>query len=277
MPIFLTYRYLNILSLDVAAGAVVGCAFFAHILGVSLLPHAFIVLGLTVWIIYTVDHLIDAHKISSQGDDAASTERHRYHQRHFTPLLLLVIGASFIVGMEVFFLRKPVLYAGLGLGLLVIGYMVSHQRLRHTKEFVGALLYTAGVTIAPLSVLPRALGITEWIIITLFASTALANLLLFSWFGLKSDARDDHPSFATRFGDKATRLVIGSLFATILLTSILLLVAISSIMPVLILLLMNCILLIIFLFKDYYAVDDRYRRLGDSIFLVPLIYILLFT
>ena len=50
---------LNILSIDIAAGAVICCAFFADILGVSVLPYGFITLGLTVWIIYTVDHLLD--------------------------------------------------------------------------------------------------------------------------------------------------------------------------------------------------------------------------
>lgn len=266
------YRTLNILSIDVAAGAVICCAFFAHFLGVTLLPHAFIALGLTVWIIYTTDHLIDAHRISA-GGSSASTERHRYHQKHFGTLLVLVVGASFIVGLEVFFLRKPVLYAGMGLALLVLGYMFAHQRLKHVKELVGAILYTTGVIIAPISLISHRPGMMEWALIGLFALTALTNLLLFSWFGRKSDEMDKHTSFATTFGEQVTRKVLLGLFIFTGLSGFTLVVITQLQGPWIILLTMNGVLLLIFLLRNHFALDDRYRLAGDSIFLIPLFYL----
>ncbi len=255
-----------------AAGAVVCCAFFAHILGVSLLPHAFIALGLTVWIIYTTDHLLDAHRISA-GGSRASTERHRYHQKHFSTLLVLVVSASFLVGMEVFFLRKPVLYAGIGLAMLVLCYMFAHKRLKRAKELVGALLYTTGVIMAPMSLISYEPGMVEWTLIGLFAFTALTNLLLFSWFGRKSDEIDNHPSFATTFGDQVTRKALFGLFIFIGLSGFTLVFSAQLQGPGIILLTMNGVLLLIFLLRKHFALDDRYRLAGDSIFLIPLIYL----
>jgi hypothetical protein len=72
---------MNILSLDVVAGAVAGALFFGEILQVQLSFSVLTALGLTVWIIYTLDHLRDAKQILN----VASTDRHRFHQEHFKP------------------------------------------------------------------------------------------------------------------------------------------------------------------------------------------------
>ena len=67
------YRLINILSIDVVAGAVCSALFFARLLQVSLLPYGIISLALTVWIIYTADHLLDAKRV----EGVATTRRCR--------------------------------------------------------------------------------------------------------------------------------------------------------------------------------------------------------
>ena len=59
MGLFRFYRFINILSIDVAIGAVVNARFFAHLFGVPILHQGLISLGLAIWIIYTTDHLLD--------------------------------------------------------------------------------------------------------------------------------------------------------------------------------------------------------------------------
>jgi len=59
---------------------VICASFFARLLDVAILPQGLISLGLTVWIIYTADHLLDAKKFKNK---MRLTERHRFHQRHF--------------------------------------------------------------------------------------------------------------------------------------------------------------------------------------------------
>ena len=67
------YQYINILSLDIAAGAVISAVFFAQIFNVQIKPYGLLALGLTVWIIYTVDHLRDAKKIKHQRLNAKAS------------------------------------------------------------------------------------------------------------------------------------------------------------------------------------------------------------
>src|SRR5689334_7150262 len=96
------YRLLNILSVDVALGAVCCAAWFATLFEVTLRPHAFVVLGLTVWIIYTADHLLDAKRT----EGVASTKRHRFHQQHFSFLVVVLILTVITDLVFVFFITQ---------------------------------------------------------------------------------------------------------------------------------------------------------------------------
>src|SRR5882724_140090 len=136
--LFQAYRLLNILSIDVTAGAVISASFFACIFDVTVLPYGLISLGLTVWIIYTTDHLIDARKVKQ----LASTERHRFHQQHFKLLLSLLIIAVAADAVQLIFIRKVVLIEGLVLASIVGVYFALQRYLRFLKEIFGALLYS---------------------------------------------------------------------------------------------------------------------------------------
>ena len=90
------YRLLNILSIDVAAGAVICALFFARLFEVQIKPYGLISLGLTVWIIYTADHLLDGIKTHHR----AATKRHQFHQYHFKVLCVVMIVAIIIDGLH---------------------------------------------------------------------------------------------------------------------------------------------------------------------------------
>lgn len=260
------WRFINIYSIDVALGAVAGCAFFAAIFDVSLLLHAYLSLGLIVWMIYTVDHLVDAR--NSTGEP--STERHRYHKRHSRLLTLSVIVAGVVVAFEAFYVRKPVLFAGIGLTVLVMGYLVLQATLKFAKELAGAMLYTSGILAGPWSILDRPLAQPEMGLIVLFGMTAFINLLLFSWFDLETDRKDNHVSFATIFGERITQWAIAVCFAFVGGAGALLVVTFPGYMiPIVVMLLMNVLLYLTFQYRAYFMVDDRYRRLGDLVFLIP--------
>lgn len=266
------WRYINILSLDVALGAMIGCAFFSRLFGVTLLPHAYLSLGLIVWIIYTVDHLVDAR--NSKGEP--STDRHLFHKIFHRQLLMATIVAGVVVALEVMFVRKPVLYAGLGVAMLVVGYLLLQASLKFVKELAGAILYTAGVVAGPWSMLQRPLLAVELGLIGLFAVTAYANLLLFSWFDVGTDERDGHSSMATYFGDRITRgvIVIAFMFATFLYI-VLLINYPSYAVALSLLLLMNAVLFLTFRGRNFFRMADRYRIVGDLVFFIPGIYLLL--
>lgn len=262
------YRLLNILSIDVAAGAVIGAMFFAKIFTASVRPQALICLGLSVWIIYTVDHLLDASNLTK----AASSERHRFHQKYFDVLLFALGGAVLVDSVLLVFIRKIVLIEGLWLAGVILVYFLIQRSLKFMKEVTGAILYSGGVLLIPWSVKANDATTVQFILIAQFVLTALINLLLFSWIDKKQDEQDRHSSFATAMGEQAAKnsLVI-LFFLQAILTGVLL---VFNEKPTLILMMMNTLLFLIFVQKKYFELNDRYRLLGDAVFLLPLIYLL---
>ncbi len=103
--------------------------------------------------------------------------------------------------------------------------------------------------------------------------TAWINLLLFSLIDQPKDVKDKHHSITTTFGLTVTRNILLLLFiAFMVLTVIQLTVFSLDEIAILTLMLMVVLLLIIFMKKDYFEKDDRYRLLGDAVFLLPVIY-----
>jgi hypothetical protein len=264
------YRLLNILSVDVALGSICSAAWFAELFNVNLLPYAFVSLGITVWIIYTVDHLLDARKIVG----TPSTERHRFHKKYFRALFIAVVTGGLIDIFVVFFIRKPVFQAGIVLASIMVMYFLLQRFLKHFKEFVIAFLFGCGVLLPSWSLTPSFPGLELSLIIVQFIITALINLLLFSWFDRNRDNDDKRASFVTMAGEKVTRMSIWFLFLTngVLMT-------LSTVHPwqsvnsVFIILLMNASLLLLFVRPKVFEVNDRYRLLGDAIFYLPCLYL----
>jgi 4-hydroxybenzoate polyprenyltransferase len=251
-------------------GAVVCASFFARLLNVVILPQGLISLGLTVWIIYTADHLLDAKKLKQD----ASTERHRFHQQHFKSLLVLLAVTALIDLTQIYFIRSIVFIDGLVLAFLVGIYFLVQQRIGFLKELLGTLLYTGGVLLIPLSV-GNQFPSSIILLILQFGITAWINLLLFSWIDKPRDEKDKHHSFATTFGLMVTQRILLFLFTVVAVLAIIQLLMFSFYtMATLILTLMTTFLLLIFLKKDYFEKNDRYRLLGDAVFLLPTLYIL---
>ena len=266
------YRLLNILSIDVALGAICSAAWFARLFSVDLRPYAFLSLGLTVWIIYTVDHLLDARRIIGE----ASTVRHRFHQKYFNQLTIVVIIAVLADFVVVFFIRKAVFQSGVVLASIMVGYFLMQRLLKFFKEFIIALLFACGVLLPSWSLAVSRPGVGLSLIIAQFMITALINLLLFSWFDRHRDAVDKRESFVTLVGARGTQVTIWILF---ILNGILMMVLVMEslqwINSMLVILMMNVSLFLLFIRPGFFEVNDRYRLLGDGIFFLPLLYFLM--
>src|SRR5690606_14638517 len=184
------FQHVNALSLDVAIGTVCSALFFAKVMRVNVQPLTLLVLGLSVWVIYTTDHLMDAVKIKK----AASSLRHQFHQRHYRFLKRFVIMVSLITACLLFFIPNPVLLGGLFLSVLVIVYLFIHLYLKILKEVCIAILYATGILLplydGSMSKLPGFLIID-------FTLTALINLIIFSWFDRHQDNADGNSSIIT--------------------------------------------------------------------------------
>ncbi len=265
--LFRFFQYINILSLDIVGGAIASALFFGEILNVQIKPIGLVALGLTVWVIYTIDHLRDARKIPHP----AATLRHRFHQENFRVLSFILMIATVADAVAIFFIRRQVFEWGMVLTAVVALYLIFHRSLRFLKELFVASLYTAGVLLLSVTVSPVHLSTPHYFMIIQFAIAAWANLVLFSWFDQAFDERNEQNSFVTILGRKTAQIFLYGLFLlSFLLTVIQLLMEIQT-APVLILLLMNATLFLIFMFRVPLEKDDKYRLIGDAVFLFPLL------
>lgn len=269
-PIIRLYQYINILSIDIVAGAVISALFFGKIFDVEIKTYGLIALGLTVWIIYTTDHLRDAKKIKHH----ASTERHRFHQQYFRTLMIFLCVAIALNAITIFFIRRQVLEWGLILSPLIILYLVVQQYLRVLKEFFIALLYTCGVLLLSITITAMEIGVSHYLIVIQFGFVAWINLLLFSWFDNISDRKDAQTSFVTIAGDRTTSFVLYGLFVICLLLTFLQFFIQGITGSAGVLFLMNTILFLIFLFRTALTKNDLYRLIGDAVFLCPVFYLI---
>jgi hypothetical protein len=262
------YQYINILSLDVVAGAIVCSLFFARIFEVSVPFYGLGALGLSVWIIYTVDHLRDALLIPKP----ASTDRHLFHQQNFRIILAVVAIAVLCDIILVWHLRVMVLEYGFILGSLVGVYLLFQRYLRFLKEIFVACLYTAGILLPSLVVHKWQLQPLHSLLIGQFCVTALTNLLLFSLFDFVPDRVHQQHSFVTSFGPETTRATILTLGILNILVSLVLVP--SDIKVSLIFLAMNVMLLCILIFQRKLVCKNYYRMLGDAVFFLPFLHLL---
>ncbi len=264
------YRFLNLVSVDVACGAVASAIFFARLYQVDPRPAGLLALGVSVWIIYSADHLMDAYSVGGK----ASTKRHRFHQQHFRSVTILLIFVGVINAILLLYIRRPVLIGGIVLASFVLPYLILHRYLHPFKELLVSLLYSAGVLLLAISLHTHPVSLTVNLLVVTFVITALINLMMFSWFECDQDQMDKRVSVVTWLGKQNTKYVIWGLYMIQLIVFLEVLRDGTYQMELLSIVSMNVILLIIFVNYRRFGSADRYRLVGDSVFLLPLFHIL---
>jgi len=142
------WQWPNILALDAVLAAVLWQAFFAAGTAPGYAWSEAAVLGLSVWLTYTADRLLD---VSRRPPDSLISVRHRFAQGHSRALRLswaAVLGAD--VGLAFLFLEAWQLQRGGLLLLGCLGYTFLHQALFprfFPKEVFVAPIFASGVWI----------------------------------------------------------------------------------------------------------------------------------
>jgi 4-hydroxybenzoate polyprenyltransferase len=258
MPIARYYRLANLLSLDVVAGAVCSAIFFAQLFDQPLNQLALVILALSVWVVYTLDHLIDG--LSMKG--TPSGRRHYFHKLHEKKLKWSLFAAICMAACGAIFLPIRILAAG-GIMLAIVAlYVVSHQRLGWMKETLVSVLYTAGV------ILPSAQDFqpdaSALVTVVAFWFVALLNLLIFSFFDYSNDVADGQTSAATILGRKRLKWIIWILFVCI---AVLLSVHFSIFSIVLFV--MALVQMLLLVFERSLRNEEQFRLAGDAAFFLP--------
>lgn len=191
-------RLIRALSLDIVAGGVAGSAFAAHVTGARLPAAYWQVLPAAIWVVYTLDHLIDARRAGPR----AANDRHAFHARHPLPLALATMLVGAAAGLRALELPPPVLAAGAALGAGVVLYLGGLWRGFPgwlPPEIPVAAIYTLGLWIGPLALAARG-GPVPHAAFALHGAAALGYLLAYAWFEAPMDAADDAGSIARGLG-----------------------------------------------------------------------------
>lgn len=226
-------------------------------------------MGIIVWLIYTADHLLDAYSMR----EAAISERHRFHQKHFITIFIIFLAMSSVAAGLIFLIRIQLITTGIIFGSFVIIYLLFSRWLKYFKELAGSLLYTGGVLLPAWSLHSQTVTQGQVTMIIIFVLIALSNLLIFARFSIEEDILNRQKSLATVLGiesmNNLIRVIASLCFATILFEAIH-----QLSIELLILFVMESILVMIFIVR-YFRYNDRYRIYGDAIFLLPAVTLIL--
>jgi len=186
--ILAAWSILHVLSIDIAAGAAASGAMAAAVAGVEMRLGWWILLPLSVWVIYTADHLLDGWKAGS----AAVNPRHSFHFRHMRILSMCALCAAILCAGLAFFAIREVVLAG---GVILICVCALHlalarwDKFKLGKEFSVAAIYTAGVWFGPL-LASRAALFYPYVFLSIFLLAAVLNLVMSSVMDAEMDEKE---------------------------------------------------------------------------------------
>jgi len=273
------HKIIQTLSIDVIAGAIAVGYFASRILEVEPNPIWWLILPMVVWSFYTLDHLIDGYK--SKG----KTEIYRHHFHFKYRKLLLILSVLFglaALGLSLVFLEQQIIILGLFIGSLVLAYFLAlffwgnKKLLLLQKELVIAFVYVFGIWLAPLVWSGQFPKTNIIFIICISILLAWAEGIMASYFDYENDLKDGHSSFTVLFGKVFSRrfLIILHIFVFLFIkVSIFFIDTNLQFAALMILALMNLTLLLIMLFPAWFQKQERYRLVGESVFLLPAIII----
>jgi 4-hydroxybenzoate polyprenyltransferase len=269
------YQIVRILSLDILAGVICGYTFASIILGCECPPLTPVILGATIWLIYTLDHLLDARALKGQSGKPA----YRWHYENRKILWpVLLVGGLATAGLSLAFLPARVLIFGCVMVCLVLIYTLVQQGMlgsRATylfKEGWISIIYTAGIWGVPLLSQKSDPGIPVALTIFIYGLLVLINVLIYSYHDFHTDGLESQQTMATIAGRKTTAHLLRLLILSAL---VLLLVTFLNIDDPLmgkvyiILLGMTSLLGGILAFPQFFSKRDRYGILADAVFFLP--------
>jgi 4-hydroxybenzoate polyprenyltransferase len=265
--------YLSYISIDVAIGATASSVLITKLLEVPINIFSSLILSLTVWSIYTLDHLLD----SQRGFKNHLSKRHQLHSKYSKQLTKILILVLLVIGVMLFFIPEITLLYGVILGCFLLAYFLSIHLLKSKfivhKELVIAIIYTAGICIGPISQMEKSLLPKQYLIIVTLFIIVLFNLLFFSLMDKKNDQSANFPSFVTSMGDMATNLILKILCAVGAI-SLLTIYYQGLVREGILLTVMFSVLQVIYWNRRHIKVKLYYRYVGDGIFLLPILYFL---
>ncbi len=270
------YRGLRLFSLDIVAGVIAGSFFAAHIFGTHL-PWAYLaVIGMTVWLIYLADHVIDG--VKKHGESGYAAHRLFYRYRSPVILLILVVGI-FDFRLALYRLPPAVIQLGLITGGATFVYfmftLISDRidTVLFIKELWISAIYTVAVWGGPVIYAGNDAAPWQIMIMVSYGLLVMSNVLSYSYFEYDIDVADREHTFAVDFGRRSTRIVIYILiFASMVLwLGTELFTGEAGAAEMTVLGGMTAGMLALITFHSHFSRPDYYGSYADALFLLPFL------
>jgi hypothetical protein len=268
------------LSLDVVLGAVASNLVFWQLPNgherVDIITS--IVLGVAVFVIYTADRLFDLRNIA-----ISNTARHIFHEKHKKMLWEIIITLSIFSFIFAFTLPFKVQFVGILLAAVVLLYLLAVNKMPNNKailiakEPLTAVIYSIGV-IGTVFATKSNITWQEWSIAAIFFTIVFQNLLLFSVY--ESIAIPESINLANFFGKQTSLTINTVLFLGIILVGSYTFannngeVFLQRVL--LVEMIMSAVLWLLNDFVKFFIQNERYRWLGDGVFIL-MFAVLLFS
>jgi hypothetical protein len=169
----------NLLSLDAPAIAMLWQTAFARCLRVRVPPTTTIALGMTVWVLYVADRVLDSLTAPAE---LTATARHRFYRRNRTSASLYAVAMAIATAwLGLTSLPSAVLRDYLALAFGVFLYFVTVHaaparfRSHWPKELAVAIFFAIGVCLPVWTGSPKPQ--VEWAVFTAFALLLSMNVL----------------------------------------------------------------------------------------------------
>ena len=267
------FRLINILSLDVAFGATafayLAASFFQHIIS----PLLYFVLFVVVWLIYTLDHLLDA-----RNSDINLAYRYIFHQKNFKVLALLSLVFFCVLLVLLFFLDSYIIYwSFLPASLVILHFFLTHyvtkinEYIFFPKEFTVIIVFTIGVLLPSFQTF--FLSFTSIIFVFLIFLILSINSLLLSFFEAKKDLKANHKTIITNLGLSGLSNLILICFVLAFVQILILFFLNGPYFSSIFFVIMSSYF-VLFKFHSFFRIDERYRMIVDVVLCIP--YILVF-
>lgn len=263
-------RFVNVVngySIWVVFGTLSTFIFYSRIFTSTSNYYTAVVLTICMWIIYSLDHIIDALKLKEN----AITYRHQVHYRNRRTILIIAAVLS-VIACYLVYDQLPVEYIPIGIVLaaftgmhFLINQLVSRELKSKVflKEFFIAFVVTLGFVYLPLS---NSVAKHNLLLFTTVFCINSANLLMFSYYDRDIDNQQNFLSASHIYGARKTKLLV-YLF---LLVSIVLTIVVKAPLVVKFLLILQSISLGLLLYHEStFEKNGLYRFWGDFIYVIP--------
>ena len=271
----------HLFSIDVLLGVLAGAIMAVKITGIHPGLAWWVVLPLSVWWIYLMDHYIDGLR----HREFTKNPRHLFffENRYAILLILILISLINLVLILVYLPVSIILFGGIA-GLIVILYLAgvkffkTQNYFAFPKEIIVAVLYVAGIW-GSLMFYDLSCFKYEWLILIIaYFLVTVINLFIYSFYEEKTDMEDVQVTIFTYFGRKKAKIIMKYwLILSIIFVIFHVVWKMSTRLGLYALILILFMLIfqaILILYSSYFQGNFRYRWMNEGVFLLPAVFLL---